>query len=51
VLLAVGEVLEAHEGVLELVLGEPVAHLLELRAEGVAAGMLAHHERRLGDAD
>ena len=51
VLLAVGEVLEAHEGVLELVVREAVAHLLELRPEGVAARMLAHDERGLRHAD
>ncbi len=50
-LLAVGEILEAQERVLELVVGELVAELGELGAEGVAARMLAHHQRSLRDAD
>jgi hypothetical protein len=37
VLLAVGEVLEPHERVLELVVREVVAHVLQLGAEGGAA--------------
>jgi hypothetical protein len=45
VLLAVGEILEAAEGVLEGVVAELEAELLQLLAEGVAAGMLAHHQR------
>ena len=51
VLLAVGQRLEAHEGVLELVLLQVIAHLLELVHEGVAAGVLAHHQRGLLHAD
>ena len=50
-LLAVGERLEAHEGVFELVAGELVAELLQLVHEGVAAGVLAHHQRGLLHAD
>ena len=46
VLLAVGQRLEAHEGVLQLVVAELVAQLLQLVAEGVAAGMLAHAPAR-----
>jgi hypothetical protein len=38
VLLAVGQRLEAHEGVFELVAGEFVAQVLELVDEGMAAG-------------
>ena len=51
VLLAVGQRLEAHEGVFELVGGELVAEFLELVHEGVAAGMLAHDQRGLLHAD
>ena len=51
VLLAVGQLLEAVEGVLERVLAQLVAQLLQLRAEGVAARVLAHHQRGLGHAD
>ena len=45
VLLAVGEILEAAEGVLEGVVAELEAERDQLLAEGVAAGMLAHHQR------
>ncbi len=45
VLLAVGEILEAAEGVLEGVVAELEAELDQLLAEGVAAGMLAHDQR------
>ena len=51
VLLAVGEVLEADEGVLEGVVAELVAQLVELLAEGMAARMLAHDQRGLLHAD
>ena len=51
VLLAVGERLEAVEGVLDRVVAELVAELLQLRLEGGAAGMLAHDERGLRHAD
>ena len=50
-LLAVGQRLEAHEGIFELVAGELVAELLQLVHEGMAAGMLAHHQRGLLHAD
>ena len=36
-LLAVGQRLEPHEGVLELVAGQPIAELFQLVDEGVAA--------------
>ena len=39
------------EGVVQRVLAQLVAQPLELFAEGVAAGMLAHDERGLGHAD
>ena len=45
VLLAVGEVLEAAEGVLEGVGAELEAEVDQLLAEGMAAGMLAHDQR------
>src|SRR5262249_58651418 len=49
VFLAVGERLEAHEGVLQLVAGKLVAQLLKLVHEGVPARMLARsEERRVG---
>ncbi len=51
VLLAVGKRLEAVEGVFQRILAELVAHFLELGAEGVAARVLAHHQRGLGHAD
>ena len=51
VLLAVGQRLEAHEGVFELIAGELVAQLLELVHEGVPPGMLAHDQRGLLHAD
>ncbi len=51
VLLAVGQRLEAHEGVFELIAGEVIAQFLELVHEGVAAGMLAHDQRGLLHAD
>ncbi|MNL56308.1 hypothetical protein D3C87_1797940 [compost metagenome] len=50
-LLAVGQRLEAGEGVLQLVVAQLVTHVLQLRAEGGAARMLAHHQRGLGHAD
>ena len=51
VLLAVGERLEAVEGVFHRVVAEIVAEFLQLRFEGGAARVLAHHKRRLTDAD
>ena len=51
VLLAVGEILEAAEGVLEGVVAELEAELVQLLAEGVAAGMLAHDQRGRLHAD
>src|SRR5579872_2662198 len=50
-LLAVGEILETGEGVFERVLAELIAELLQFFSEGMAARMLAHDERSLGDAD
>ena len=47
VLLAVGQRLHPHEGVFQLVGAELVAHLLQPVDEGMAAGMLAEHQRRL----
>ena len=47
VLLLVGQRLEAVEGVLQRVVAEFVAQLLQLLAEGVAAGMLAHDQHAL----
>src|SRR5690606_10512384 len=43
--------LEADKRVLQLLFGERVAQLLHAIAEGVAAGVLAQHQRRLGQAD
>jgi hypothetical protein len=52
VLLAVGERLEADEGVLERWLSRQlVAQFLQLVLEGGAAGMLAHHQRGRLHAD
>ena len=51
VLLAVGEILEAAERVVDGVVAELEAQLLELHLEGVPAGMLAHDQRRLAEAD
>ena len=48
VALAVGELLEAHEGALQLLLVERVAELLEAVAQRVAAGELAEHQRAAG---
>src|SRR5262249_49044656 len=47
VLLAVGERLHPRKGILQLVLAELVAHLLQLVHEGMAARMLAEHQRGL----
>ena len=43
-LLAVREVLEASEGVVQLIVADLIPHGLQLIAEGGAAGMLAHDE-------
>jgi hypothetical protein len=51
VLLSVGERLEAHERIFELIAGELIAQFLELVHEGMAAGMLAHDQRGLLHAD
>ena len=51
VLLAVGERLEPHEGVFQLVAGELIAEFLQLVHKGVPAGMLAHDQRSLFHAD
>src|SRR6185369_8773995 len=45
VLLAIGERLEAHEGVLESVVAELVAELVQFLAESMTPGVLAHDER------
>ena len=51
-LLAVGEVLEAAEGVVQLVVADlAVAQRLQLVAERGPAGVLAHHQAALGPAD
>ncbi|MPL94951.1 hypothetical protein SDC9_41114 [bioreactor metagenome] len=50
-LLAVGERLEPHEDVVELVLGQIEAQILQLGAQRGAARMLAHRDVGLGDAD
>jgi hypothetical protein len=44
-LLAVGQRLEPHEDVVQLVVGQLVAQILQLRAQRRAARMLAHHGR------
>src|SRR5262249_38893834 len=49
--LAVGEVLEADKSLLKRVVAELVAELLQLFLKSMAAGMLAHDERCLADAD
>jgi len=51
VLLAIGERLEPHEGILELVAGQMIAEFLQLVDESVASGMLAHHQRSLFHAN
>ena len=50
-LLAVGQRLEADEGVFQLIAGEFVAELFQLVHEGMPAGMLAHDQRGLLHAD
>ena len=50
-LLLVGQRLEAHEGIFELVAGELIAQLFQLVHESVAAGVLAHDQRGLFHAD
>ncbi|KAF0129964.1 MAG: Uncharacterized protein FD148_1652 [Methylocystaceae bacterium] len=49
--LAVGQILEAIERVQQRVLAEVIAELLQLFTKRVAARMLAHDERGLGDPD
>ena len=44
-LFTVREVLEAAEGVVQLIIANLIPHGLQLVAEGGAAGMLAHHQR------
>ena len=43
-LLLVGQLLEAAEGILQRIVAEVEAQFLQLAAEGVAAGMLAQHQ-------
>ena len=50
VLLAVGEILEADERLLEGIVAKLVAQLPQLVLERGAARVLAHHQRRLFDA-
>ena len=50
-LLLVGHVLEAAEGLVELLVGELVAELGQARAQRVPAAVLAEHEVALGEAD
>ena len=50
-LLLVGDLLEAREGLLELVVRELVAELGQLRAQRVPAAVLAQHDVVVGEAD
>ena len=43
-LLAVGQRLEADEGILKLIAGELVAQLLQLVDESMTPGVLPHHQ-------
>ena len=49
--LAVGQGLEPHEDVVQLVVGQIIAEVLELGPQGGAARMFAHRQRRVGQAD
>ena len=45
------KLLEATEGVLQRILAQIEAQLLQFGLEGMAAGMLAHHQGRAAEAD
>ncbi len=50
-LLAIGDLLEADEGIFQGILAKLVAELFELLLERMAAGVLAHDKRRLAHAN
>ncbi len=50
-LFLVRDVLEPLEGLVQVLVGKVIPHLLEPVAEGVSAGMLAEHQVGLDEAD